>query len=287
MTPPLRLPVRDASAHKGAFGRALLVGGSRGMSGSIAMSSIAALHCGSGLVTAAVPDRCLETVAGFHPALMTVPMDDDGSGRFSIEASASVASWLDSVDAVGCGPGMTTGPGAVAVVDRVVRARRVPRVLDADAINVLAMIEWLSIEDLGSLVLTPHPGEFARISDVPPADRDGQIRVACELANKSGAVIVLKGGPTVVIGREGTWTNSTGNPGMATAGCGDVLTGMVTSLLGQGLCPWDAARLAVWVHGRAGDVAAEKFGQPGLTATAILDEVPVVIAEVVDSSPSK
>ncbi len=280
-TPPLRLPSRAASAHKGTFGARLLVGGSRGMSGSIAMSSIAALHAGSGLVTTAIPDRCLETVASFHPAIMTSPMPDDGLGRFSMAAVTVLSELLPASTVVGCGPGMTTQPGSIRIVERLLQASEIPRVFDADAINSLPQIDrFAAATDLGTLVLTPHPGEFQNLSGVSAADRAAQIEAAAELADRSGIVIVLKGGPSVVVSRGEVWTNGTGNPGMATAGSGDVLTGVITSLLGQGLSARDAARLGVWVHGRAGDIAAEQIGQPGMTAVAILAAIPQVAASV-------
>lgn len=278
--PPLTLPARRRDAHKGDYGRVLLVGGSRGMSGSIALSSIAALHTGSGLVTAAVPDRCLETVAGFHPAIMTYPLCDQGSGRFSIEAAGELAQPLDLADAIGCGPGMTTEPGSIRIVERILQSAGRPRVLDADAINVMSQIEWSNLLAGGPLVLTPHPGEFARLSGVESKHRSLQVEAAQGLAQRHSMVIVLKGGPTIVVSADQTWTNSTGNPGMATAGSGDVLTGVITSLLGQGLCDWDAARLGVWIHGRAGDLVAAAVGQAGLTAPAISSAIPQVVDEV-------
>ena len=281
--PPIRLAARNSDAHKGNFGRALLVGGSRGMCGSIAMSAIAALRTGAGLVTAAVPDRCLEAVASFHPCLMTVPMPDDGSGCFSMDAAAALVRRFEGVSAIGCGPGMTTAPGSLRIVERLLNERSVPRVLDADALNSLAMLgRFDAVEDWGPLVLTPHPGELERLTGVSPKDRTAQISAAESLAARSGVVIVVKGGPSVVVGRERTWINTTGNPGMATAGSGDVLTGVITSLLGQRLAAWEAACLGVWVHGHAGDLAADQHGQAGMTATEILDALPRAIAAVLD-----
>ncbi|MGB7327384.1 MAG: NAD(P)H-hydrate dehydratase [Rubripirellula sp.] len=282
LRPPVQLLERPQDAHKGTFGRVLLVGGSRGMSGSISLSSVAALKTGSGLVTAAVPDRCLETVAAFHPCLMTVPLPDDENGAFSVEASISLAARMVRVDAVGAGPGMTTGDGSVRIVERLIAASPLPRVLDADAINVLAELNWAAsatADDTGPLVLTPHPGELQRLVGVPASNRSEQIDAAEELSNQTGAVIVVKGGPTVVVGLGQRYTNATGNPGMATAGSGDVLPGVVTSLLGQGLSAWDAARLAVWIHGQAGDLAAELTGQAGLTALEILQCLPQAVTD--------
>lgn len=284
--PPLRLPLRRTDAHKGDFGRALLVGGSRGMSGSIALSAIAALRTGAGLVTVAVPDRCLETVASFHPGIMTIPLPDDSAGQFSSEAATELVGHLANASAIGCGPGMTTEPGSVRIVQRLLSIKTIPRVLDADAINCIAIDRMIQeVDDLGPIVLTPHPGELQRLTGVSAADRPAQIEAAERLASDLGVVVVVKGGPTVVASKDESsanpvWTNTTGNPGMATAGSGDVLTGVITALLAQGLSPSDAARLGVWVHGRAGDLAAQLHGQPGMTAIEILDAIPVAITGI-------
>ncbi|QDT02521.1 ATP-dependent (S)-NAD(P)H-hydrate dehydratase [Rubripirellula lacrimiformis] len=283
--PPVHLPARNSDAHKGNFGRVMLVGGSRGMSGSIALSSMAALKTGSGLVTAAVPDRCLETVASFHPCMMVVPLADDAQGRFATEAALALPAKLKPLDAIACGPGMTMAAGSVRIVERLLQTTALPRVLDADAINVLALMDWPAPENVqssGRLVLTPHPGELHRLTGVPPSDREQQISIAQILAERTGAVIVVKGGPTVVVSGDQRWTNTTGNPGMATGGSGDVLTGVITSLLGQKMDPWDATRLGVWVHGRAGDLAAAQHGEAGMTALDILEQLPHVIRQCVE-----
>lgn len=289
--PPEKLPRRDANAHKGTFGRVLLIGGSRGMAGSIALSSIAALHTGSGLVAAAVPDCILETVASFHPAIMTLPWSDDGFG-FATEAAVMMSQPVRSQAAIGCGPGMTTGAGSVAIVDNLLTRRPCPIVMDADAINVIAREGWLrsnelfSKRDLPSLVLTPHAGELARLVDVPPDRPDEQLAAALRLADSFDVTIVVKGGPTRVVGRDGVtgettvWTNNTGNPGMATAGCGDVLTGVITSLLGQGLDGMRAAKIGVWIHGHAGDRAAAATSRAGMTAVHLLDQLPAAMTAI-------
>ncbi len=260
------------------------------MTGSIAMSSLAALRVGAGLVTAAVPDRCLETVAAYHPCVMTRPFSDDGQGRFSLDAAEEVASFIAGATAIAAGPGMTVEPGSLRIVERLLGLRSIPRVLDADALNALPELGWPAFDgketaspqlssDHGPLVLTPHPGEFERLSGVSSRDRRAQIEAAQQMAEQTGVVVVLKGGPTVVSApQQEIWTNDTGNPGMATAGSGDVLTGVIGSLLGQGLSPWDAARLGVWVHGLAGDLASVHRSQPGLVAADILDALPEAIA---------
>ena len=286
--PPLLLSKRNNDAHKGAFGKVLLVGGSRGMSGAIALSAMGAIHTGSGLVTAAVPDRCLETVASFHPGVMTIPLADDSDGRFGLDAASDLSALIKNYDAIGVGPGMTTAAGSTRVTGRLVEAN-LPRVIDADAINCLAEVGFTDNLSLSNAVLTPHPGEFQRITGVPANNRAAQLDAAATIANQTGAVIVLKGGPSVVVGPQDTtdgqvaWTNTTGNPGMATAGSGDVLTGIVTSLMGQGLSCWNAAKLGVWIHGAAGDIAADRTGQAGMTCREILAALPKATAAATKS----
>ncbi|EMB15574.1 NAD(P)H-hydrate dehydratase [Rhodopirellula europaea] len=288
--PPLRIPHRESSAHKGNFGRVLLIGGSRGMAGSIALSSIAALHTGSGLVAAAVPDCILDCVAGFHPALMTIGLRDDGE-KLADSAWQSLEDRLSAQAAIGCGPGMTTGSGGATIVEGLLTKKDLPLVLDADALNIIAQNNWFSDgrfergEDDAACVLTPHPGELQRLTGAPAKDVDAQVEAAAELACRLGLTIVVKGGPSHVAYQSGNgakqvWQNTTGNPGMATAGCGDVLTGIVTSLLGQGLSGPDAARLGVWIHGRCGDEAAARFSHAGMTSLHALEALASVADEM-------
>jgi len=281
LDPPVRLPPRQADAHKGKFGRLMLVGGSRGMSGSIALSAIAALRVGAGLVTAAIPERCLETVAAFNPCIMTYPLSDDAEGRFALDAANEFKVVASAASAIGSGPGMTTGPGSIRMVERLLQSP-LPRVFDADAINVLSLLDVVDRQNPpATMILTPHPGEFARLTGVSASDHQAQISAAREWCDERGAIIVLKGGPTVVMGpAQDIWTNPTGNPGMATAGSGDVLTGVISSFLAQGLSTWDSARLGVWVHGLAGDLAAEQHGQVGMTAVEICGCLPQAMQTV-------
>jgi NAD(P)H-hydrate epimerase len=286
--PPYRIAPRATDAHKGDFGRVVLIGGSRGMSGAIALSGMAALTCGSGLVTVAVPDRCLESVAAFHPGLMTWPLADDGNGQFGIQANIELHNISNRFDAIGCGPGMRTDRGSIRIVESLLALRashgRSFRgiVLDADAINILAVLNWAQSATPSSvpLILTPHPGELQRLCDVSPVDRLAQIEAAQLLAKATQSVIVVKGGPTVVVSATERWTNITGNPGMATPGAGDVLTGVLVSLLGQAMTPWDAARLGVWIHGYAGDCAAQRVGQSAVTCTELISDLPAALRRV-------
>lgn len=304
--PPFRLPSRDSAAHKGNFGRVVLIGGSRGMSGSIALSAMASLKSGSGLVSAVVPDRCLETVASFHPAVMTKPVCDDDRGRFGLAAAMEMVDSMRSADAVGIGPGMTTAPGSLRIVERWVGQRGSdsagsecvqPMVIDADGLNCLAQLGLLGgldgkagsqshlnlqlkTERLESVVLTPHAGELQRLTGAAASDRSGQVDAARRMADRTGVTIVVKGGPSVVVDGDQSWTCNTGNPGMATAGTGDVLTGVITSLLGQGMSPWRASCLGVWVHGRAGDLAAARLGATSMTALDVLDSLSDAFGDV-------
>lgn len=245
------------------------------MAGSIALSSIAALRTGSGLVTAIVPDGILETVAGFHPAIMTIGSGDDLAKSFDALAVKQIAQVEIQFNAVAIGPGMGTGGGAVDVVKHYAAMKNLARVFDADALNTIAQEKLIAAPeiDFHNSVLTPHAGELARLTGVDAGRRDEQIDAAAELSIRCGAVIVVKGGSTVVVDGKQRWTNRTGNPGMATAGSGDVLTGMIASLLGQSMSPWDAARLAVHHHGLAGDRAAAKLGQAATTSLDIADEI--------------
>lgn len=285
-SPPIALPCPASDAHKGTFGRVLLIGGSRGMAGSISLSSIAALHTGSGLVSTAVPDSILETVAGFHPSLMTIVLSSS-AGQFAAEAWTAVEPQIEKQDAVGVGPGMTTGPGSTEIVRGLLRQRSVPVVFDADAINVVAKENWFSESfaarhpDDADIVLTPHRGELARLTGVPSSAPEKQNEAAHELAMSANITIVIKGGPTRIVGADAdmVYINETGNAGMATAGSGDVLTGVVTSLLGQGLSGWDAARLGVWIHGLAGDETARRKSRAGMTSLHLVE----TLADVADA----
>lgn len=271
--PPFPLAPREPGSHKGTFGRVLLIGGSRGMAGSIAMSAMAAMKSGSGLVSVAIPNRCLETVASFHPAMMTIPISDDSDGRFGLDAASELLSKIDSYDAVAVGPGMTTEPGSIKIVESLIDAAACPVVLDADALNCLARLESAEQLKLDRVVLTPHPGELERLTGISRGQRDEQIAEASRFAKKSGATIVVKGGPTVVVNGQKSYLNQTGNPGMATGGTGDVLTGVIASLLGQGLMPWQASCQGVWVHGLAGDIAADRYGSISMTAMEVISSL--------------
>jgi NAD(P)H-hydrate epimerase len=269
-----KIPQRQPTAHKGTFGMVLGVGGSRGMSGAIVLAGKAALVCGSGLVRLAVPDPILETVAHFDPNYTTIPLSADRRGRLSLSAVESVLRHTETATAMFLGPGLGRSAGLDFFVARIVRNVDKPMVVDADALNALGVPD----EPFGpNIVFTPHPGEFARLTGTPPPSEerlDERISVAQEFSKRFNVVLVLKGHSTIIVQNDRIAVNTTGNPGMATGGSGDVLTGMIASFLGQGFEPFDAARLGVYLHGLAGDIAAERVGQASVLATTIIESLP-------------
>lgn len=281
--PPLpRLPVRLAESHKGDYGRVLLIGGARGMSGAIALAGMAALRSGAGLVRLAVPEVCLDLVASFDPSYMTAPLPADSGGGFSPQARQPLEELAQAADCIAIGPGLGRSPGASALVAFLYRDARQPLVLDADALNALAASPETLAAPGGPRLLTPHPGEFQRLlaGDSPQAGvtsrspRQEQEQEAISLAGRHRLVVVLKGHRSLVTDGRQVFHNTTGNPGMARGGSGDVLTGVIAALLGQGLPPYDAARLGVHVHGLAGDLAAAELGQIGMTARDLVSHLP-------------
>ncbi len=273
------LPTRADDSHKGDHGRVLLVGGSRGMAGAISLSGLAALRSGAGLVTIATPRGAQATVASFSPCYMTVGLADNDD-TFSVAAIEPILELAERADVVAIGPGM--GPNGVVrtLVKRLYKYLAAPLVVDADALNSLAQLPTALQNPGGPRVLTPHPGEFARLTGrACPLQRAGAAMALAARDPTSQTVVVLKGAGTIIATSEQYATNKTGNPGMATGGAGDVLTGMIAALAGQGLDSWSAARLAVHVHGHAGDLAAKQWGEVSLIATDLVEHLPAAFQE--------
>jgi NAD(P)H-hydrate epimerase len=272
------LSPRPAAGHKGTFGKVAIVGGSVGMSGAVCLSSVAALRAGSGLVTAVVPAAIQPLVAMYEPCVMTCGLADSATGLLPVADVQLQQIWRGR-DAVAAGPGLGQGPAQLGLVRGLLESCECPLVLDADALNLAAAERLLlaggSARAGRTIVLTPHPGEFSRLTglDVSQIEAD-RVGVASEFARQSGAVVVLKGPGTVVTDGLRAWVNPTGNSGMATAGSGDVLTGIVVSLLGQGLAGFEAAAIAVCAHGLAGDAAADRWTRRALIASDLLDFLP-------------
>lgn len=274
-----RLPERASDAHKGDFGFALIVGGSRGMSGAVALAGMAALRGGAGLVRLAVPDRCVETVAAFEPSYMTLPLPADPDGRIAPEAFDRIVEWTDWATVVALGPGLGRSQGLDELVGRLYRELPKPMVVDADALNALATQPEVLVEPGGPRVLTPHPGEFARLIEKRLSGEEAE-RAAVELAASYGVVVVLKGHRTLTTDGKRWAKNTTGNPGMATGGTGDVLTGLITALACQGLEPFEAAQLGVHLHGLSGDCAAAELGEVSLIASDLVEFLPDAFEEL-------
>jgi ADP-dependent NAD(P)H-hydrate dehydratase len=273
-----QLPERSEDAHKGTFGTALLVGGSRGMSGAIAMAGMAAMRMGAGLVRLAVPDRCLETIAGFSPCLMTTPVTDDAEGRIAASPQEIIA-LLDRVSCVALGPGMGKSDRLERLFDEMLPRLAQNVVIDADGLNNLAALgDWPQrLPSDATAILTPHPGEWERLSQRPAKSRNAQVEAAKEIAVQHSLVIVLKGHRSVVTDGHRTTVNSTGTPALATGGSGDVLTGIITGLVCQGMAPFEAAQLGVWLHGKAGELAAAIRGAHVVLPTEVIDRIPVAL----------
>ncbi len=271
-----RLPARPANAHKGTFGKVLLTGGSIGMSGSVALSACAALRSGSGLVTAVVPRSIQPQVAAIEPSLMTRALSCEIDGGLHAMAVAELTDLIPAVDAIGIGPGLGRSQTAGQMVLALLQQSFCPVVFDADALNLMAELNCLETDGRAAkCVLTPHPGEFSRLTGLSmeqiSSDREA---TASEFAAKHDVVVVLKGQETVVTDGRRIFRNSTGNSGMATGGSGDVLTGILTSLLGQHMELMEAAALAVHVHGLAGDLAARQLSQRGMIASDLITFLP-------------
>ena len=268
------LPVRPRFSHKGDFGRVLLVCGSVGFTGAAALAARAALRTGAGLITVATPRQVWPIVAAKLDEPMVVPMAEDKAGRLSLQAAPALAQLLAKADACLIGPGLGRSEELDALVATLVDEARCPVVLDADGINAMAgHIDRLR-EAACPLILTPHDGEFLRLSPsaaLPPADFDTRADRAMMLARQLGAVVLLKGYRTAITDGKRLYRNETGNPGMATGGSGDVLAGMLVSLLGQGLAPLEAAAAAAWLHGAAGDRGAAERGEYGMTPSDLID----------------
>ena len=280
-----RLRPRPRDGHKGDFGRVLLIGGSRGMAGAIALAGMAALRSGAGLVTAAVPDQCLDTVATFEASLMTVPLPSDGEGCISAQACQRIEELARSATVIGCGPGLGRSSELDEFVGSLQEKIELPIVFDADALNALAERDDWMISAAGPRVLTPHPGEFRRLARQPGLSVEKARLQAVSFARTNQVVLVLKGHQTIVTDGTETARNATGNPGMATGGSGDVLTGVISALIGQGLTPLHAARLGAHIHGLAGDMAAERCGEISLVASDLISFLPPAFEAYIASSP--
>ena len=265
------LPKRAKDAHKGDCGRVLMLCGSVGFTGAAALAAMSALRGGAGLVFLGVPAPIYPIVAGklLEAIVFPLPAQD---GMLCADAVPEILDRMVGADCMLVGPGLGRSDGVLAVVQAVLKHCRVPLVLDADGINAIHAHKDVLRESVCPTILTPHEGEFARLSDLLQT-RDRQ-SAAETLAEDLRTICVLKGFQTVVTDGERTMINPTGNPGMATGGSGDVLAGLMSALAAQKISPFEAAAAAVWLHGRAGDLCAARLGQYGMLPSDMLDVLP-------------
>ena len=264
------LPDRDPWAHKGCFGKILLLCGSRGFTGAAALAARAVLRTGAGLVFLGVPESIyeIEAVKLDEPIVFPLPEED---GKLSVAAIPQILHRLPQMDAVLIGPGLGQSDGVLAVVKAVLEHFSGPVVVDADGINVLSTHRDLLRERVSPTILTPHDVEFARLGGVITEDRAASAGAA---ARDLGTIVLLKGHRTVITDGAECYCNCTGNPGMAVGGSGDVLSGIIVSLLGQGLSPIMAAACGAWLHGAAGDLCAKDLGQYGMLPSDMVEALP-------------
>lgn len=280
-----QLPPRGPDGHKGDYGRVLIVAGSRGMSGAAILAARAALRGGAGLVFVASPQTASTIVAASEPCCLTIPLSEDAAGRFDTAALPALVESAGKSDVVAIGPGLGQSPAVARVVMDLTEATRTPIVLDADGLNAfVGRVKHL--ESLGSdAIVTPHPGEFARLLGVKTAEvQQRRAELAIDFARRTGNITVLKGHETIVTDGTRVYTNATGNPGMGTGGSGDVLTGLLAALIAQELELFDATVLAVYLHGLAGDLAAQQVGEISLIASDLITYLPAAFAAASGSS---
>ena len=270
------LPTRPAEGHKGMFGRVLIIGGNEEMIGAPVMAGTSALRTGAGLVQVAVPRAILSAALSITPELI-------GLGLGKAVGKDQLREAAEKADAVVIGPGLGRSPEAAARLTRLVRLPK-PMVIDADGLNLLAAGKRWPGFFKAHAVLTPHPGEMARLARLfgrkeVPADEQGRIEIATTAANEFGQVVVLKGNRTIVTDGDRVYVNDTGDSSLSKAGTGDVLSGIIGTLLGQGMGRFEAATAAVWIHGRAGEVAGQKLGRRCVLAREVIDHLPEAIRQ--------
>ncbi len=269
------LPPRRPDSNKGTYGRTLVVAGSRGMSGAAVLCGSAALRGGAGLVRVATLHEVWPLVAAGNPCYMTLSLCQDATRHVTSAACDEVLEAAAQSDVVAVGPGLGRGPEITTLVGEIAGRISVPLILDADGLNAWASRPELLDQRGGPVLITPHPGEFARLTGKSIAEiQAARTESAVAFARERKVIVLLKGHGTVVTDGTRVYVNTTGNPGMATAGSGDVLTGLLAALVGQGLDLFAAGQLGAYIHGLAGDLAVTEFGEEGLIASDLVTYLP-------------
>ena len=267
------LPDRKADSHKGNYGKILLLCGSTGFTGAVALAAMGALRSGAGLVYVGVPESIYAIEAVKLTEAIVFPLPDE-DGKLSSKSIPTIRKYMKNMDAVLIGPGLGQSIGTMAVLDAVLREFDGPVVVDADAISMLGINPVLVKERTFPTILTPHEGEFRRLNIAVEEERLTGAMIA---ARELGCIILRKGYETVITDGKEYYINPTGNPGMAVGGSGDVLAGILASLLGQKIPPLQSAACAAWLHGAAGDRCAQKLGQYGMLPTDMVQELPYLM----------
>lgn len=273
------LPRRPSNAHKGSFGHTAVIAGSVGKTGAAVMASLSALRVGAGMVTLALPESLEATLPKRPWEIMTLPLPETVDHTISLSAEKAIMQFLEGKAAVAIGPGLSTQTETQELVRNLIRQNEIPTVLDADGLNAFAGKAALLSHARAPLILTPHPGEMSRLSGLSTEKiQKDRLGVARQFSQEHRVCLVLKGAKTIIAEPSGFLSiNPTGNPGMATAGTGDVLTGIIAGLLAQGLSTLAAAKLGVYLHGLAGDIAADQRGSVGLIAGDLIEQIPNAI----------
>lgn len=266
-------PPRKQNTHKGDYGRVLILAGAEGYTGAPALAARGALRAGAGLIFTGVPRCVYPIVATKLDGPMVIPLAD-ANGMISMDALPAILERLETADACLVGPGLGRSEQVEQLVQAVLQACRCPLILDADGINAVSGHMHILCGAACPIILTPHEGEFRRLTRAAEADR---VTGAMALARKTGCVILRKGHETVITDGTMTYVNHTGNAGMATGGSGDVLSGVLLALLGQNVPPLEAAAAAAWLHGAAGDLAASRLGQYAMGPGDLLDSLPQLL----------
>jgi len=276
---PSNLFFRKPSSHKGSFGHLLVIAGSRGMTGAGALASLAALRVGAGLVTLGIPYSLNPILEMKLTEVMTLPLPETEEGTLSLKALDKICQFARRCKALVLGPGLSTQEETKELVKKIMVSLKIPLVLDADGITALAENTKLIAQYPAPLIITPHPGELSRLLSIsiPEVQKD-RIFSSKILAEKTGKIAILKGARTVITDEQGnSWVNSTGNPGMASGGSGDVLSGILGGFLVQGMDPLIAAKIGVYLHGLSADLVVKEKGQLSLIAGDILENIPQAI----------
>lgn len=270
------LPSRKKGAHKGTMGHLLVIAGSLGKQGAPQMTALAALRSGAGLVTLALPQSIEKGVSLQTMELMTLPLPESGSGSIALSGEKEVINAIEGKRVVAIGPGLSQDPETQELIKHLITKVSVPLVIDADGINALATDLSILKQKKGPVILTPHPGEMGRLMGLSAeAVQKDRFNIAAQFAKEWGVILVLKGPHSIISLPEGLlWVNNTGNPGMATSGIGDALTGMIAACIAQGLSPEQSAILGVYLHGLAGDLAAAQKGEAGLITSDLIHHIP-------------